>query len=265
MKSVEANKLLDYTKFLLYTNHSRTQPKLNFVVVEEDKTQLSSLGNQKSAEQQTKYAKTATDPEFLEEYYKNSRLHLISTLGAEFKQLVNKLREVSKSGEFPGLDKLHLIKNNLFKTAEYPLKSDNVIMHIDMDCFFVSVGVRNRPDLRGKPVAVTHSKTGKSHTRGASRQAEVDLYTSRFPEGTIPKVNLIDDTSSMAEIASCSYEARKYGVHNGMFMGTALKLCPDLIPIPYDFQVCMDCISMALFIKTYKAFRKRSYNVKIVL
>lgn len=31
-------------------------------------------------------------------------------------------------------------------------------MHIDMDCFFVSVGLRNLADLKGKPVAVTHAK-----------------------------------------------------------------------------------------------------------
>ena len=33
---------------------------------------------------------------------------------------------------------------------------------------------------------------------------------------------------SMSEIASCSYEARAKGVKNGMFMGSALKLCPEL-------------------------------------
>ncbi len=32
----------------------------------------------------------------------------------------------------------------------------------------------------------------------------------------------------MSEIASCSYEARAKGVKNGMFMGSALKLCPEL-------------------------------------
>ncbi|KAK3761289.1 hypothetical protein RRG08_014300 [Elysia crispata] len=40
---------------------------------------------------------------------------------------------------------------------------------------------------------------------------------------------------SMAEIASCSYEARKAGVKNGMFMGRAMSLCPDLQTIPYNF------------------------------
>lgn len=46
----------------------------------------------------------------------------------------------------------------------------------------------------------------------------------------------IDVNNSMSEIASCSYEARKMGVKNGMFVGTALKLCPNLKTIPYDFN-----------------------------
>lgn len=49
--------------------------------------------------------KTAADPNFLTEFYNNSRLHLISTLGAHFKQLVNELRDNS-NGHFPGKEKL---------------------------------------------------------------------------------------------------------------------------------------------------------------
>lgn len=40
----------------------------------------------------------------------------------------------------------------------------------------------------------------------------------------------------MSEIASCSYETRKAGVKNGMFLGKALKICPNLKPIPYNFD-----------------------------
>lgn len=43
-------------------------------------------------------------------------------------------------------------------------------------------------------------------------------------------------TSSLLQIASASYEARAAGIYNGMFMGAALKLCPSLTVIPYDFQ-----------------------------
>lgn len=40
----------------------------------------------------------------------------------------------------------------------------------------------------------------------------------------------------MSEIASCSYEARAAGVRNGMFLGAARKLCPDIYCVPYQFE-----------------------------
>lgn len=50
----------------------------------------------------------------------------------------------------------------------------------------------------------------------------------------------------MSEIASCNYEARKAGLRNGMFLGQALKLCPNLQTIPYDFEGYKE-VSYALY------------------
>jgi DNA repair protein REV1 len=57
-------------------------------------------------------------------------------------------------------------------------------------------------------------------------------------EANREKIKRITDSAgiSMSEIASCSYEAREVGVKNGMFMGSALRLCPDLQTIPYEFE-----------------------------
>lgn len=110
-------------------------------------------------------------------------------------------------------------------------------MHIDMDCFFVSVGLRQRPDLRGKPVAVTHARGNPIKQNNPDRQAEFDLWLKKHPESFGTKTRDLDERCSMSEIASCSYEARKSGIKNGMFLGAALKLCPDLKTIPYDFEV----------------------------
>ncbi|QQX79222.1 DNA polymerase IV [Shewanella sp. KX20019] len=78
------------------------------------------------------------------------------------------------------------------------------IIHVDMDCFYAAVEMRDFPELRGKPIAVG----GRSDRRGV--------------------------------ISTCSYEARKYGVRSAMASAYALKLCPDLILVPGRMQVYKD-------------------------
>ncbi|MAY03646.1 MAG: DNA polymerase IV [Gammaproteobacteria bacterium] len=70
------------------------------------------------------------------------------------------------------------------------------IIHCDCDCFFAAIEIRDDPSLRGLPVAVG----GDPGKRGV--------------------------------IATCNYEARKYGVHSAMASATARRQCPDLIIIP---------------------------------
>lgn len=136
--SIALGKILDYRRYLLYTNQSFTQPRIGFPVIEksspnqkevltvsplknvENVTEKSAVDTSTSfttverniTEQRRGPTKTAADPKFLEEFYNNSRLHLISTLGAEFKQLVGQMREKS-DGKFPGKERLLHTKGNL--------------------------------------------------------------------------------------------------------------------------------------------------------
>jgi DNA polymerase IV len=75
------------------------------------------------------------------------------------------------------------------------------IIHLDMDCFYAAIEVRDHPGLRGKPVGVG----GARDRRGV--------------------------------MTTCNYEARAFGVHSAMPTFMALQRCPDLIVIPPRFDV----------------------------
>ena len=162
-------------------------------------------------------------------------------MGANFKNYVAKLREERGRDEasFPAREEL---RGSADPDAEFSPFEAPVLMHIDMDCFFVSVGLRSRPELSGTPVAVAHARGAKEVSRdvAALRRAERDHYARKFGGGggSDPGSEVADavEFSSMSELASCSYEARAKGVKNGMFLGPALKLCPELKTIPYDFE-----------------------------
>lgn len=264
-KCLEEKRIVDYAPYLLVTKRNHQQPKIRFletdrslidqenvVPLKSDDGSLNSLVDDEEEPTRTctvaltrltdpvppgkPPARTANDPNFLNEFYNNSRLHHISTLGATFKQHVSDLRE-AHDGNFP--DRQALVRE-IEALQEYPLGSGPFIMHIDMDCFFVSVGLRSRPELVGFPIAVTHSKGRSVRVRPGSdlnyeQKAFHERYGNKFGNGAEQVMNA-DRTQSLSEIASCSYEARAKGVKNGMFVGSALKLCPDLKTIPYDFE-----------------------------
>jgi len=74
------------------------------------------------------------------------------------------------------------------------------IIHCDCDCFYASIEMRDNPALAGLPVAVG----GASERRGV--------------------------------VATCNYEARKFGVHSAMPTATAKRLCPQLILVTPNME-----------------------------
>jgi len=78
------------------------------------------------------------------------------------------------------------------------------IIHIDCDCFYAAIEMRDNPVLRGRPIAVG----GQSDRRGV--------------------------------IATCNYEARAFGVRSAMASAQALKRCPDLLILPGRMEAYRD-------------------------
>lgn len=133
-----------------------------------------------------------SDCSFISDFYSRSRLHHISTWKCELTEFVNSLQRIN-SGVFPGREKLKKWKagRSALKTdtgnvsVASSAKPQSCIMHVDMDCFFVSVATRNRPDLKGKPVAVTSNRgAGKAPLRpGANPQLERQYYQNKLLNG----------------------------------------------------------------------------------
>ena len=83
------------------------------------------------------------------------------------------------------------------------MANQRFIVHVDMDAFFASIEQRDNPDLAGKPVVV----------------------------GADPKAG-----RGRGVVSTCSYEARKFGIHSAMPISLAYQKCPQAVFLPVDMD-----------------------------
>lgn len=93
---------------------------------------------------------------------------------------------------------------------------ERVIFHVDMNAFFAAVEQRFNPTLRGKPIIIC----GKPNTRSV--------------------------------VAACSYEAKAFGIKNGMSTLEARQLCAHVIPVAGNPEKYVD-VSQRIF-EIYRSF-----------
>jgi len=85
-----------------------------------------------------------------------------------------------------------------------------LIAHVDMDAFYASVELLDRPDLRDLPVVIG----GRAHA-----------------------AKTLADYAGRGVITTATYAARRFGVHSGMGLMKAAQLCPQAILLPVNFDL----------------------------
>ncbi|WP_367344423.1 DNA polymerase IV [Methanomethylovorans sp.] len=105
---------------------------------------------------------------------------------------------------------------------------NRITLHIDMDSFYSSVEIRERPEIRGKPVVV----------------------------GSDPK-----NGTGRGVVSTCSYEARKYGIHSAMPISKAYKLCPTAVYLPVNMELYKSTSSRVMEILRGFSFKFQQVSV----
>ena len=103
-----------------------------------------------------------------------------------------------------------------------------IVLHVDMDAFFASVELREKPELKGLPVVV-----GADPKRGKGRGV----------------------------VCTCSYEAREFGIHSAMPVSQAYKLCPDAAFLPVNIRLYVQVSDNVMKIMKGFAEKFQQYSI----
>ena len=86
-----------------------------------------------------------------------------------------------------------ILDNPIPIVTEKELNFNSIVLYMDLDAFFASVEIREQPKLKGLPIIIGG-----------------------------------DPITKRGVVSTCSYEARKFGIHSGMPISQAVKLCPEV-------------------------------------
>jgi len=141
------------------------------------------------------------NPDFLGTFFKESRLHYLSTSKAELRSRLQRLEH-----RFP-------------RPKPLKTRATRYIMHIDFDCFFAAVSTRDRPDIKDKPVAICHGRTEKSMT---SEIASCNYAARAF--GVKNGMWMAKAKELCPDIVTLGYDLEKYAEASEAFYEVILSL-----------------------------------------
>ena len=136
----------------------------------DDEGKVPGLSEDKELHREEQVRHDCTSPEFLQHYFGASRLHHLSSWKQQWQQelsafLLKEDQEKKEAEEALNKEQEQVV------FGEHMKRTETIIMHIDIDCFFVSVTVREHPELRGLPVVVCHGSGETSEIACASYEA----------------------------------------------------------------------------------------------
>jgi DNA polymerase-4 len=101
------------------------------------------------------------------------------------------------------------------------------IAHLDMDAFYASVELLRYPQLEGHPVVIggrRRSSRDDNAREGKSSSDKPDSFER------------LDSYQGRGVVTTATYAAREFGVHSGMGLMQAARLCPQAVLLPADFD-----------------------------
>ena len=121
-----------------------------------------------------------------------------------------------------------------------------MIIHLDLDCFFVSAERTIDPSLEDKPVAVVN-KGDMAIFSNEPKKVYITTDGGAFAPNLVYdkfngvsrdwKKHFVDmDGKIRGVVVAKSYEAKPFGIKTGTPLGEALALCPHLIVIPQNYH-----------------------------
>eukprot|EP01138_Halocafeteria_seosinensis_P005842 gb/GECG01005971.1/.p1 GENE.gb/GECG01005971.1/~~gb/GECG01005971.1/.p1 ORF type:complete len:1116 (+),score=169.62 gb/GECG01005971.1/:1-3348(+) len=203
--SIKAGKRLPESDYLLeeFRNKGKGVNSIKQYAAKVD-SQTHNVGQRHSSEDHMKN-RGAVNPNFMNSYFGQSRLHLIGSFRNYIQKIVQKVQRRNKE------------KSKYHSNPSSERTTGRVIVHLDMDCFFAQISLFTYPHLKTSPVIVAHAS---NHVRGQSSNS---------------------NSFSAAEISAANYFARLYEVSAGMLVGQARELCKELTILPYDFDSIKRC------------------------